>query len=239
MNEKVTQMKGKLIVSCQALPDEPLHSSFIMGRMALAAKEGGAFGIRANTKEDIREIQSQVDLPIIGIVKRDYEDSSIYITPTEKEVNELMEVQPEIIAVDATARLRPGGLSLADFFSSMKEKYPNQLWMADCSTVEEALYADSLGFDFIGTTMVGYTPQSKGLRIEADDFMIHVSSPFYIRLLWFQCFSKCACNQLRPGNNGADDDAKCPQFNDPFCFFRSVDISFSDYGMFRFAYDLA
>ncbi len=172
MNEKVTQMKGKLIVSCQALPDEPLHSSFIMGRMALAAKEGGAFGIRANTKEDIREIQSQVDLPIIGIVKRDYEDSSVYITPTEKEVNELMEVQPEIIAVDATARLRPGGLSLADFFSSMKEKYPNQLWMADCSTVEEALYADSLGFDFIGTTMVGYTPQSKGLRIEADDFMI-------------------------------------------------------------------
>lgn len=172
MNEKVTQMKGKLIVSCQALPDEPLHSSFIMGRMAVAAKEGGACGIRANTKEDIREIQSQVDLPVIGIVKRDYEDSSVYITPTEKEVNELMEVQPEIIAVDATARLRPGGLSLADFFSSMKEKYPNQLWMADCSTVEEALYADSLGFDFIGTTMVGYTPQSKGLRIEADDFMI-------------------------------------------------------------------
>ena len=172
MNEKVTQMKGKLIVSCQALPDEPLHSSFIMGRMALAAKEGGACGIRANTKEDIREIQSQVDLPVIGIVKRDYEDSSVYITPTEKEVNELMEVQPEIIAVDATARLRPGGLSLADFFSSMKEKYPNQLWMADCSTVEEAIYADSLGFDFIGTTMVGYTPQSKGLRSEADDFMI-------------------------------------------------------------------
>ena len=172
MNEKVTQMKGKLIVSCQALPDEPLHSSFIMGRMALAAKEGGAFGIRANTKEDIREIQSQVDLPIIGIVKRDYEDSSVYITPTEKEVNELMEVQPEIIAVDATARLRPGGLSLADFFSSMKEKYPNQLWMADCSTVEEALYADSLGFDFIGTTMVGYTVQSRGDCIEKDDFRI-------------------------------------------------------------------
>ena len=61
MNEnKVEQLKGKLIVSCQALPHEPLHSSFIMGRMALAAKEGGAFGIRANTKEDIREIQSSI-----------------------------------------------------------------------------------------------------------------------------------------------------------------------------------
>ena len=75
MNEKIERLKGKLIVSCQALPHEPLHSSFIMGRMARAAAEGGAMGIRANTKEDIKEIQLNVDLPIIGIVKRDYEDS--------------------------------------------------------------------------------------------------------------------------------------------------------------------
>ena len=68
MNQKIENLKGKLIVSCQALPAEPLHSSFIMGRMALAAKIGGAAGIRANTAEDIREIQKQVDLPIIGIV---------------------------------------------------------------------------------------------------------------------------------------------------------------------------
>ena len=173
MNEnKVEQLKGKLIVSCQALPHEPLHSSFIMGRMALAAKEGGAFGIRANTKEDIREIQSQVDLPVIGIVKRDYEDSKVYITPTMKEIDELMEVKPEIIAVDATGALRPGGLSLDDFFRQAKEKYPEQLWMADCSTVEEALHADELGFDFIGTTMVGYTEQSRNDKIEANDFEI-------------------------------------------------------------------
>ena len=136
---KVDQLEGKLIVSCQALPAEPLHSSFIMGRMALAAKEGGAFGIRANTKEDIREIQSQVDLPIIGIVKRDYEDSKIYITPTMKEVEELMEVKPEIIALDATSGVRPGGLLLDDFFRQLKEKYPDQVWMEDWSTVEEAL----------------------------------------------------------------------------------------------------
>ena len=136
MNQKVENLKGKLIVSCQALPDEPLHSSFIMGRMALAAKVGGASGIRANTKEDIKEIQSQVDLPIIGIVKR------------------------------------AGNKSLDEFFHEVKEKYPNQLWMADCSTVEEALHADELGFDFIGTTMVGYTKQSQGDKIEANDFEI-------------------------------------------------------------------
>ncbi len=182
-NEKIMRLQGKLIVSCQALPDEPLHSSFIMGRMALAAKQGGAFGIRANTKEDILEIQSQVNLPIIGIVKRDYADSSVYITPTLKEIEELMEVQPEIIALDATGRLRPGQTELSDFFFRLKEAYPDQLWMADCSTVEEALFADQLGFDFIGTTMVGYTPQSQGMKIEADDFYIlrqiveHASHP--------------------------------------------------------------
>lgn len=169
---KVDCLKGKLIVSCQALPQEPLHSSFIMGRMALAAKEGGARGIRANTKEDIRAIQSIVDLPVIGIVKRDYEDSRVYITPTMKEVEELMEVQPEIIALDATGALRPYGETLDHFFGRLKERYPDQLWMADCSTVEEALHADALGFDFIGTTMVGYTEQSKGDQIEADDFKI-------------------------------------------------------------------
>ena len=133
---------------------------------------GGAAGIRANTKEDIAEIQNQVDLPVIGIVKRDYEDSKVYITPTMKEVEELMEVKPEIIAMDATGLLRPGKVTLEDFFRQIKEKYPDQLLMADCSTVEEALHADELGFDFIGTTMVGYTEQSKGDKIEANDFEI-------------------------------------------------------------------
>lgn len=172
MNKNVENIKGKLVVSCQALPHEPLHSSFIMGRMAVAAKEGGARGIRANTKEDIAEIKSLVDLPVIGIVKRDYEDSAVYITPTMKEIEELMEVKPEIIALDATGALRPGGKTLKDFFEEVKKAYPDQLFMADCSTVEEALYADELGFDFIGTTMVGYTPQSKNLKIETNDFEI-------------------------------------------------------------------
>lgn len=172
MNDKINGLKGKLIVSCQALPEEPLHSSFIMGRMALAASMGGAKGIRANTKEDIKEIKSMVDLPVIGIVKRNYGDCKVYITPTMKEVDELMEVKPEIIAIDATISERPNGKSLDEFFKEVKEKYPDQLFMADCSTVQEALHADELGFDFIGSTMVGYTEQSKGDRIEEDDFAI-------------------------------------------------------------------
>lgn len=172
MEEKLKKLEGHLIVSCQALPHEPLHSSFIMGRMAKAAEEGGALGIRANTKEDIAEIRRNVQLPVIGIVKRDYEGSKVYITPTMKEIDELMEVKPEIIAIDATTALRPGNKTLDEFYQDIREKYPDQLLMADCSTVEEAIHADELGFDFIGTTMVGYTEQSRGDQIEKNDFEI-------------------------------------------------------------------
>lgn len=166
------ELRHKLIVSCQALPDEPLHSDFIMARMAVAAKEGGASGIRANSVVDIAAIQKAVDLPIIGIIKRDYEGADVYITATMKEVDELMTVRPNIIAIDATTSTRPNGESLKEFFQKVKEKYPDQLWMADCSTIDEMLTADQLGFDFIGTTLVGYTKQSQGDKIEYNDFEI-------------------------------------------------------------------
>lgn len=171
-NSILDKIKEGLIVSCQALEHEPLHSSFIMGKMALAAKEGGAIGIRANTKEDIEEIKKNVNLPVIGIVKRDYDDSDIYITPTIKEIDELMSVKCDIIAIDATLRDRPNKKSLEDFFKDIKRKYPEVLLMADCSTLEECINADKLGFDLIGTTLVGYTNQSSNLKIDADDFKL-------------------------------------------------------------------
>lgn len=170
--EKMKQVKGKLIVSCQALPEEPLHSSFIMGRMAIAAKQGGAQGIRANSVSDIEEIKKQVDLPVIGIIKRQYGDNPVYITPTMKEIDELMTVAPEVIAVDATCRQRPDGKSLDEFYQDIRAKYPSQLLMADCSNLDEMLHAAELGFDFVGTTLVGYTEESKGLHIESNDFEI-------------------------------------------------------------------
>ena len=172
MRKPIESVRHQLIVSCQALPEEPLHSSFIMGRMALAAKEGGARGIRANTPEDIAEIQKMVDLPIIGIVKRDYPDCPVRITPTLREVEELMAVGPEVIATDATCRLRPDGKTLDQFYQEVRQRYPNQNLMADCATLEEMLHADQLGFDFIGTTLVGYTQESAGQKIEAEDFRL-------------------------------------------------------------------
>lgn len=168
----VGEIKKHLIVSCQALEDEPLHSSLIMSRMAVAAMQGGAKGIRANSVKDIEAIKKAVPLPVIGIIKRDYKDSDVYITPTYEDVDHLVQVGCDIIAMDATISTRPGCISLDAFFKKVKENYPKQLFMADCSTVEEAVHADELGFDFIGTTLVGYTNQSKGNQINADDFKI-------------------------------------------------------------------
>lgn len=170
MNRRIADLKGKLIVSCQALETEPLHSPFIMGRMAKAALEGGAGGIRANSVEDIEEIKKNVDLPIIGIIKREYKNSQVYITPTMKEIAALVEAGPDIIALDATNRERPDGKSLRELVAEIREKYPGQILLADCSTLEEAIYADKLGFDFIGPTLVGYTEESKEINIEKDDF---------------------------------------------------------------------
>ena len=117
--EIIDKLKKGLIVSCQALDDEPLHSSFIMGRMALAAKMAGASGIRANTVSDIKEIKENVDLPIIGIIKKDYDNSEIYITPTIDEIDALVNEGVEIIATDATNMKRPQNDGLEDFYKEI------------------------------------------------------------------------------------------------------------------------
>ena len=133
-NEEIlNKINGGLIVSCHALESEPLYDSYIMSKMAWAAKLGGAVGIRANTVVDIKAIKEKVDLPIIGIIKQEYDDSDVYITPTMAEVDALVEVGCEIIAIDATNRLRPNGITLESFFKEVRKKYPNQLFMADTS----------------------------------------------------------------------------------------------------------
>ena len=169
--EILDKIKGGLIVSCQALASEPLYDSYIMSKMALAAKLGGAVGIRANTVVDIKAIKEKVDLPLIGIIKQEYDDSDVYITPTMKEVDALVETGCEIIAIDATNRLSPNGETLEAFFTKVREKYPNQLFMADTSCFDEGKKAEELGFNLIGTTMAGYTPYTKGTPLPDFNLM--------------------------------------------------------------------
>jgi N-acylglucosamine-6-phosphate 2-epimerase len=150
-------LEGGLIVSCQALPDEPLFGSYIMSRMAYAAMEGGAAGIRANSISDIHEIKSTVDLPVIGIIKQKYNGFETVITPTRKEVTALALEGVDVIALDCTLRLHPDGKKIEDFLSEVRSEFPDQLFMADCSNYEEGMMAARLGMDFIGTTLSGYT----------------------------------------------------------------------------------
>ena len=162
MKTVLDNLKGKLVGSCQALENEPLHSPFIMSRMALAAAQGGAAGIRANSVVDIRSIKESVSLPVIGIIKRDYPGCEVFITATLQEVDELMTVEPEIIALDATARPRPGGQMLEELVMQIRVRYPSVLLMADIATVDEAVTAERLGFDCVGTTLYGYTADTAG-----------------------------------------------------------------------------
>ncbi|WP_214784479.1 N-acetylmannosamine-6-phosphate 2-epimerase [Exiguobacterium sp. s183] len=166
----IEQLRSQLIVSCQALPDEPLHGSAIMARMAVAAKEGGASGIRANGIEDIQAIQAVVDLPIIGIIKREYDGSDVYITPTLEEVDALVSAGVDLIALDATHRERPDGSTIATFFPLVREKYSNQRFMADCATLEDAVRAEQLGFDVVAPTLYGYTAETAGKKVYENDF---------------------------------------------------------------------
>ncbi|WP_163528938.1 N-acetylmannosamine-6-phosphate 2-epimerase [Halobacillus ihumii] len=156
------QLNKRLIVSCQALEDEPLHGSYIMSKMALAAKQGGASGIRANTVVDIQAIKKEVDLPIIGIIKKDFPNSKVYITPTISEVEALYQEGVDIIAFDATNQQRPDGKSLPEFFTEVKANYPDQLFMADVSTLEEGVEAERAGVDIVAPTLAGYTSYSQG-----------------------------------------------------------------------------
>jgi N-acylglucosamine-6-phosphate 2-epimerase len=157
--ELAEQFRGRLIVSCQALPDEPLFGPEIMARMALAAWQGGACAIRANGPDDIRAIRATVPLPIIGLWK-DGSDG-VYITPTQRHAQGVIEAGADIVALDATARPRPNGETLESLIVAIRDRGVPVL--ADVSTLEEGLMAEAAGADFVSTTLSGYTAYSPQL----------------------------------------------------------------------------
>lgn len=166
----LSQLEGGLVVSCQAAPGEPLAVPSILAAMAKAAVAGGAVAIRANRPENIRAIRKAVRVPIIGLYKRDYPDSPVYITATLDDALAVAKAGADIIALDATSRRRPNGVSLKTIVRELRRR-TDALLMADIATAEEGIAAAKLGFDFIGTTLSGYTENTKnGIKSGLPDF---------------------------------------------------------------------
>ena len=160
--EFLEQIRGKVIVSCQAVRGEPLYveEKSIMYLMARAAKQAGTPAIRTSSIRDVIAIKEETGLPVIGLIKVQYEGFESYITPTMKEVDELVEAKSDVIALDCTNQKRGDGRSISEFITQVREKYPEAILMADISTYEEGINAWKLGMDIVGTTMSGYTSYS-------------------------------------------------------------------------------
>lgn len=156
-------IKNNVIISCQALPGEPLYveEKSIMYLMARAAKMAGSPAIRTSSVRDVIDIKEETGLPVIGLIKRQYENSEVYITPTMREIDELVEAGSDIVALDCTFSKRATDETINEFIESIKVKYPEIILMADISTFEEGINAYKCGVDIVGTTMNGYTEQSK------------------------------------------------------------------------------
>lgn len=164
------QMKGKVIVSCQAVPGEPLYveEKSIMYLMARAAKQAGTPVIRTGSIRDVTAIKEETGLPVIGLIKVQYDGFESYITPTMKEVDALVEAGSDVIALDCTNQKRGDGKSISEFITEVRRKYPDEILMADISTYEEGVNAWKLGVDIVGTTMSGYTPYSP--KLDGPDY---------------------------------------------------------------------
>lgn len=156
----IAGIRHGLIVSCQTeegqVFDRPEHAAMF----AVAAQDGGAVGIRTEGKENIKAIKSRVNLPLIGLIRSSYPDGSVLVTPDFKDVDEIIGAGADIVALDATSRERPNGLTGFEFLRRVRQTHPSVLLLADISTFEEGVQAAELGADLVSTTLSGFTPET-------------------------------------------------------------------------------
>ena len=169
MNNVINRLKGKVVVSCQAMPSEPLYLETCMAAMMKSVVKGGAGALRVAGTRDVKNAKLLFDIPVIGLTKPDVIPSNwqeiVYITPSLKDVIALIEAGADIVAFDGTMRPRPD--KLEDLIKYIKIN--KRVSMADISTLEEGINAEKLGADILSTTLSGYTVESQG-RDDGPDF---------------------------------------------------------------------
>lgn len=162
-------LRGGLIVSVQAWPGSALDDPPVISAMSRAAGESGAVAVRIEGARNLAAVRSRVEMPIIGLIKREYSGYEPYITPTLAEVREVVAAGAEVVAFDATSRLRPDGSRLEDIVAEIHAH--GRLALADCSTAADGASAMERGADMLATTLCGYTPETKARRLPALDLV--------------------------------------------------------------------
>jgi N-acylglucosamine-6-phosphate 2-epimerase len=160
-----------VIISSQASGNEPLNTPEILTALAESALDGGACGIRMAQAHNLAFFRKKrPEIPLIGLTKPEPLPTNplnrVYITATFADVASIAPYC-DIVALDATRRPRPNGETLETIVRQTRQQFPDLLLMADIATVEEGLYAASLGFDCIGTTLSGYTLESQAIQEKA------------------------------------------------------------------------
>ena len=166
----IANVKNGLIVSCQFDPADPFNSPEYISIFALSAQLGGASGIRTEGKDNIMATKGRVQIPVIGLIQKAYDDGTVLITPDLKDVEDIIEAGADIVALDATERVRPNGMTGFEFFKRVRSEHPGTLLLADVSTFEEGVQAAELGADLVSTTLSGYTPATISKAREGVDF---------------------------------------------------------------------
>lgn len=162
-------LKRGLIVSCQAEDGSPFNSVEFIIAFAKAAELGGAVAVRLCGIENITAVRKEIFLPIIGITKDKYPNGSVLITPTIEDVEAIVAAGADVVALDATWRTRPNGLTGSGMIKAVKN-HLNMHVMADVATFDEGMEAANSGADYIGTTLSGYTPYTKQKDMNVPDF---------------------------------------------------------------------
>lgn len=150
---EIPALKNGLIVSCQPVKGGAMDNAAMVVGFALAALDGGASGLRIESSEYVRAVRGATDKPIIGLVKRDLDDTPVRITPWLEDVDALAAAGADIIAYDATQRIRPVDTKM------LVERIHShgRIAMADCSILSDAEQALAEGAEIVGTTLAGYT----------------------------------------------------------------------------------
>jgi len=160
-----------LIVSVQAPEGSPLRDPQVIAAMAEASLRNGATGVRLESPEHIGAVRRRCpDALIVGLWKRTYSDSAVYITPGWEEIRAVWAAGADVVALDATERQRPGGQALADLVARAERDLGAPL-MADVDSVANGLRAAELGCRWVGTTLFGYTEATAHGRPPAWDLL--------------------------------------------------------------------